>query len=78
MKEEILKVAKHLEDGVIDEEKAKSMLLMLFGVTSQIPLTPQRVGKMLDGISRETWVAVQGDAHGWKEWFEKRNKQYIN
>ena len=38
MKEQILKVAQDLEQGAIDSDKARSLLLSLFGVSgSQIP-----------------------------------------
>ena len=33
---------------------------------------------MLDKVSKETWIAVQGDEHGWKEWWKNRNKLYLN
>jgi hypothetical protein len=42
------------------------------------PLTVQRVGKMMQECSKDTWKAVQGDEHGWKEWWSDRNKLYLN
>jgi len=75
MKQYILKVAQDLEKGTITEDKARSLLLGLFGSGS---LTINNVSKMLDKVSKETWIAVQGDKHGWKEWWKNRNKLYLN
>ena len=79
MKDSIIKVAEHLENGTIDSDKARSLLLNLFGVSGSLqPLTIDNVSKMLDKVSKETWIAVQGDEHGWKEWWKNRNKLYLN
>jgi len=78
MKQYILKVAQDLEQGTITEDKARSLLLGLFGSGSLHPLTINNVSKMLDKVSEETWIAVQGDEHGWKEWWENRNNIYLN
>ena len=79
MKEYILKVAQDLEKGTITEDKARSLLLGLFGVSGSLqPLTVQRVDKMMQELSKETWIALQGDEHGWKEWWSDRNKLYLN
>jgi hypothetical protein len=79
MKQYIIKVAQDLEQGTITEDKARSLLLGLFGVSGSLqPLTINNVSKMLDRASKETWVAVQGDEHGWKEWWKNRNRLYIN
>jgi len=79
MKEHILKVAKDLEKGIITEDKARSLLLDLFGIESLLwPLTVQRVNKMMQDISKETRVALQGDERGWKEWWLNNNKSYLN
>ena len=78
MKQYILKVAQDLEQGTITEDKARSLLLGLFGVSGSLqPLTINNVSKMLDKVSKETWVAVQGDEHGWKEWW-KTETSYIS
>jgi len=37
MKEQILKVAQDLEKGTITEDKARSLLLLLFGVSGSLP-----------------------------------------
>lgn len=79
MKEYILKVAKDLENGIITEDKAKKNLLRLFGVDGVLkPLTIDNVGKMLDNVSEETWVAARGDGRGWREWWSNRNKFNLN
>ncbi len=41
-------------------------------------LTIQRVNKMLENVSKDTWIAMQGDDNGWKEWWSKRNKLNLN
>lgn len=75
MKAQILKVAQGLENGVITEDKAKSLLLCLFGVTgSAQPLTINRVSEICAQISLDTWVALQGNEDGWIGWYQKRNK----
>ena len=79
MKDSILKVAEHLENGTIDSDKARNLLLNLFGVSGSLqPLTTDNVNKMLKKVSKETWVAVQGTAHGWKEWYAERCKLELN
>lgn len=79
MKDSILKVAEHLENGTIDSDKARSLLLNLFGVSGSLqPLTIDNVNEMLKKVSKETWIAVQGDEHGWKEWWKNRNRLYLN
>jgi hypothetical protein len=75
MKAQILKVAQDLENGIISEDKAKSLLLGLFGITGPSqPLTISRVSELCANLSKDTWVALQGDENGWIEWYEKRNK----
>lgn len=75
MKAQILKVAQDLEKGIIAEDKAKSLLLGLFGVTGSVqPLTIRRVSEICAHLSKDTWVALHGNENGWIEWYEKRNK----
>jgi hypothetical protein len=79
MKGSILRVAEHLENGTIDSDKARSLLLNLFGVSGSLqPLTIDNVNKILKKVSKETWIAVQGDEHGWKEWYAERCKLNLN
>ena len=79
MKTELSKIVKDLEQGTITEDKARNLLLGLLGVSGSLrPLTVNNVSKMLDKVSKETWVAVQGDEHGWKKWWTNRNKLYLN
>jgi hypothetical protein len=79
MKAQILKVAQDLEKGTIDSDKARSLLLGLFGVSGSLqPLTVNRVSEMMQQLSKETWVALQGDEHGWIEWWNERNKLNVN
>jgi hypothetical protein len=79
MKTELSKIALNLEQGAITENKARTLLLGLLGVSGSLqPLTVQRVGKMMQECSKDTWKAVQGDEHGWKEWWSDRNKLYLN
>ena len=79
MKDSIIKVAEHLENGTIDSDKARSLLLNLFGVSGSLqPLTIDNVNEMLKKVSKETWIAVQGDEHGFKEWYAERCKLNVN
>jgi hypothetical protein len=79
MKAQILKVAQDLEKGTIDSDKARSLLLGLFGVSGSLqPLTVNRVSEMMQQLSKETWIALQGDEHGWSEWWNERNKLNVN
>ena len=79
MKQYIIKIAHDLEQDKITEGRARSLLLRLFGVNgSLLPLTLDNVSKMLDKVSKETWAAVNGNEHGWKEWWKNRNKLYLN
>lgn len=79
MKDSILKVAKDLEKGTMTEDKARNLLLNLFGISGSLqPLTIKNVSKMLKKVSKETWIAVQGDEHGWKEWYAKKCKLNLN
>ena len=79
MKEQILKVAQDLEKGTISEDKARVLLLGLFGVCGSLqPLTINNVSKMLDKASNETWIAAKGTERGWKKWWENRNKLCLN
>ena len=79
MKEQILKVAQDLEKGTITEDKARSLLLLLFGVSGSLhPLTPQKVDKMIKDISLETFIACGGNKHEWIEWWNKRNSVNVN
>jgi len=79
MKAQIIKVAEHLEKGTIDSDKARSLLLTLFGVigTSQ-PLTIDNVNKMLKRVAAATWIAAKGNDQGFKEWYTKRCKLNVN
>ena len=79
MQEYILKIAKDLEQGTITEDKARNLLLGLLGISDSLrPLTVDNVSKMLNKVSKETWVAAQGDKHGWKRWWKNRNRLYLN
>jgi hypothetical protein len=79
MKQYILKVAQDLEQGTITEDKARSLLLGLFGVGGSLqPLTVKIVDKMLKEISLETFVACGGNKAEWKEWWSKRNAVNVN
>lgn len=79
MKAQILKVAQDLEKGTIDSDKARSLLLGLFGVSGSLqPLTVNRVSEMMQQLSKETWIALQGDDNGWIEWWNERNKLNVN
>jgi hypothetical protein len=79
MKQYIIKVAQDLEQGTITEDKARSLLLNLFGVSDSLqPLTIDNVNKMLKKVSKETWIAVQGDEYGFKEWYVERCKLNVN
>lgn len=42
------------------------------------PLTIDNVNKMLKKVSKETWIAVQGDENGFKEWYAERCKVNLN
>jgi len=79
MKYSIIKVAQDLEQGTITEDKARSLLLDLFGVSGSLqPLTIDNVNKMLKKVSKETWIAAQGDEHGFREWYDERCKLNLN
>ncbi|HBH47222.1 MAG TPA: hypothetical protein DDX98_01190 [Bacteroidales bacterium] len=79
MKKELKNIADHLDRDIITEQEARTLLLGLFGVSGSLqPLTVQRVDKMMQECSKDTWKAVQGDEHGWKEWWSDRNKLYLN
>ena len=78
MKEYIIKVARDLENGVITEEKARTSLLGIFGIGGAGALTVDKVGKMLDNVSKEAWIAAKGDETGYKTWWKNRNKQNVN
>ena len=79
MKEQILKIAKDLEQGTISETEAQNLLLGLFGVSGSLqPLTVNRVSEKMKKLSKETWIALQGDEHGWTEWWNERNKLNVN
>ena len=70
MKEQILKVSQDLEQGVIDADKARSLLLGLFGISGSLqPLTVQKVDKMLKDISLETFIACGGNKDEWKNFW---------
>ena len=79
MKAQILKVAQDLEKGTIDSDKARSLLLGLFGVSGSLqPLTVQRVDKMLKDTSLETFIACGGNKEEWEGWWSKRNAVNVN
>jgi len=79
MKEQILEVAQDLEKGTIDSDRARSLLLGLFGVSGSLqPLTVKIVDKMLKEISLETFIACGGNKAEWKEWWSKRNAINVN
>lgn len=75
MKDKIDLIFSDLKNEVITEKQAHQQVLDLCSLQ---PLTINNVSKMLDKISRETWVAVQGNENGWKEWWKNRNKLYLN
>lgn len=53
--------------------------LRIGGVSGSLqPLTTDNVNKMLKKASKETWIAIQGDEHGFKEWYAERCKLSIN
>lgn len=67
MKEYILKVSKDLENGLITEDKARKLLLGLFGINGvSQPLTVQNVNKMLIDCSKKTWIAYNGTVVSWR------------
>ena len=79
MKDLILKVAKDLEKGDITEDKAKSLLLSLFGVNGvQQPLNIARVSEMMYNISKEAWVTAGGSLIGFEHWIAKRDHVNLN
>jgi hypothetical protein len=79
MKEYIVKVAQDLEQGTITEDKARSLLLGLLGVSGSLqPLTLNKVDKMVKEISLETFIACGGNKDEWKEWWKNKNKLYLN
>ncbi len=79
MKSEILKVAADLEKGIIDLDKARSLLLNLFGVKGVLqPLTLDKVSELNEQISKETWIGLGGDEEGWLKWWSERNKLNVN
>ncbi len=41
-------------------------------------LTLDKVSKMIDNCSRETWIAASGNEQGWKQWWHKRNQLKVN
>lgn len=79
MKNEIIKVAKDLEEGAISPERARSLLLGLFGISAGLqPMTVQHVDKMMREMSKETWLAAGGGRSNWAVWWAERNKLNIN
>lgn len=79
MKDKIIKIAEDLKQGTITETKARTLLLGLFGVSGSLqPLTVNRVSELMQKLSKETWIALQGDEHGWIEWWNERNKVNVN
>ena len=79
MKNSILKVAEHLENGTIDSDKARSLLLNLFGVSGSLqPLTIDNVNKMLKRVAADTWIAAKGTDKGFKDWYAERCKLNLN
>jgi hypothetical protein len=79
MKEQIIKVARDLEQGTITEDKARSLLLGLLGSNDSLqPLTIQRVDKMLKDISLEAFIASGFNKNKWEEWWRKRNEVNVN
>lgn len=77
MKEHILKIAYNLENNIIDENKAKLLLLNLFGVNSN-NLTNEHISKLLKNISKETWLYLNCSEDEWKKWWNNRNKLNLN
>ncbi len=71
-----MKIAKDLETGVIDENKARVLLLGLFGAIT--PLSIERVTKLLNDISLEAFIECGKTKEDWKVWQNKRNKININ
>jgi hypothetical protein len=79
MKEQILKVARDLEQDTITEDKARNLLLLLLGFNGSLqPLTIQRVDKMLKDISLEAFIALGSNKDEWEEWWNKRNEVDVN
>jgi len=79
MKQEIIKVAKSLENNTINEERAKKMLLLLFGINgSSQPLDLSNVQQLLKEISLESFLAAGGNSSDWKSWWAIRNKIRLN
>lgn len=79
MKHLILKVAKDLEKGKITEDKAKNLLLALFGVKGGCePLSINKVSEMMYNISKEAWVTAGGDLIEFELWLSKRNTLNLN
>lgn len=48
MKDSIIKVAEHLKNGTIDSDKARNLLLNLFGVSGSLP-TNEEIEKVAKG-----------------------------
>ena len=79
MKNAILKVAENLENDSIDSEKARILLLNLFGVNGAFqPLTVDNVNKMIKKASHEAWIAAKGNDIGFKEWYLQKCKVNVN
>ena len=65
MKDSILRVAEHLENGTIDSDKARSLLLNLFGVSGSLqPLTIDNVNKMLKKVSNMHYTKLKAQLFG--------------
>lgn len=78
-KEKILKIAHDLKNGVINEQKARQLLLHALGVTGTAqPLTIQQVAKMLDEISLDAFIACGKTKKDWRQWMQKRGKVNLN
>lgn len=73
-KAKILKIAKDLENEVISEDKARMLLLGLFGT----PLSMERVTKLLSEISLKAFIECGKTKEDWKTWWDKRSKININ
>ena len=79
MKKAILKVAQNLENDSIDSEKARILLLNLFGVNGAFqPLSVDNVNKMIKKASKEAWIASSGSDLGFKECYSKKCKTNVN
>lgn len=78
-KEKILKIAQDLENEIIDEKKARQLLLHALGVTGTAqPLTIKQVIKLMDGTSLDAFIACGKTKLDWRRWMQERGKVNLN